>query len=496
MIGPGGMTWTYEYDAANRLTKITNPNNEETTFTYDAAYERTSMTYANGVVTSYTYDAAGRVTGITTKKSDDTSISTYAYTHGNVGNRISMIDIYGTHTYQYDDVYQLTNAVHPQAYNPGETFDYDVVGNRLSSHLSSDYVYDNLNRLLEDDDFTYSYDDNGNLLSKVDKLSGATTTCQYDAENWLVQVDTPTDVVEYQYDGLGRRISKIVNGVVTKFLYDNVDILFELDEDENITARYTHGPGIDEPISVERDTDGDGVFDNKYYYHHDGLGSITSMTDTSGNVAQTYVYDAFGRIVQQTGSVENTYTYTGREWDESAGLYYYRARYYEPISGRFINEDPIGFAGGDTNFYAYVRNNPVNMVDPLGLTLKCPPTPPSTKSVPQGLGAYYKEPIWKDYVGDPDVFHCGYPTYLENREPTKDNPIAECTYDDDDNLVKPGHIDEGCQGTPDQHLADQHPILHAITDTGGICKAGMPAWKASRAKESREEAELWFSINN
>ena len=258
-------------------------------------------------------------------------------------------------------------TTHPQAYNPTETFTYDSVGNRLTSHLSSDYVYDNLNKLLGDDGYTYSYDNNGNLTSKVDKVSSATTTYQYDAEDRLTQVVTPTDVIQYKYDGLGRRNVRILNGVVTRYVYDQEDILFEFDENDQIKARYTHGPGIDEPISVDRDTDGDGVLDVTYYYHKDGLGSITTITDTSGNVVQTYVYDTFGKIVQQTGSVENVYTYTGREWDAEAGLYYYRARYYDPTLGRFINGDPIGFAGGDVNFYVYVQNNPVNFVDPFGL---------------------------------------------------------------------------------------------------------------------------------
>jgi len=278
-----------------------------------------------------------------------------------------MTDNHGTHTYTYDDVYQLTNATHPQAYNPNESFTYDPVGNRLTSHLSSAYVYDNLNRLLEDDDYTYTYDNNGNLVSKVDKISIATTNYQYDDENGLIQVVTPTDIVQYQYDGFGRRIAKNVNGVVTKYVYDREDILFEVDANGNIKARYTHGPGIDEPISVDRDTNGDGVLDTTYYYHYDGLGSVTTITGTTGNVVNTYEYDTFGNIVNQTGSVENAYTYTAREWDAEAGLYFYRARYYDAEIGRFINGDPIGFAGGDVNFYVYVQNNPINLLDPYGL---------------------------------------------------------------------------------------------------------------------------------
>jgi RHS repeat-associated protein len=366
MITPYG-TFTYTYDALDRLTSITNPNNETTTFTYDAISRRTSITYDNGVVTSYNYDAASRLTNLTTQNSQPVTLNSYIYTYDEVGNRTSMTDEYGTSTYQYDDVYRLTNATHPQAYNPTETFTYDDVGNRPTSHLSSDYVYDNLNRLREDDTYTYTYDNNGNLTSKVDKVSSATTTYQYDGENRLIQVATPTDFVDYQYDGFGRRIAKTVNGVVTRYVYDREDILFELDEDNNIKARYTHGPGIDEPISVDRDTNGDGTLDITYYYHYDGLSSITTLTDSSGNVVQAYEYDSFGKIVNQTGSIENPYAYTGREWDSEAGLYFYRARYYDPSVGRFMSQDTIGFNGGDVNFYTYVRSNSVNFIDPYGL---------------------------------------------------------------------------------------------------------------------------------
>ena len=102
-----------------------------------------------------------------------------------------MTDNDGLHEYSYDDVYQLEGATHPQAYNPDESFTYDNVGNRLTSHLSGDYDYDNLlNRLLDDDTYTYIYDNNGNLKSKTNKATTATTTYQYDAEDRLVQVTT------------------------------------------------------------------------------------------------------------------------------------------------------------------------------------------------------------------------------------------------------------------------------------------------------------------
>ena len=263
----------------------------------------------------------------------------------------------------------MIDATHPQPQNPAENFGYDPVGNRTTSQsrgTTRDYSYDNMNRLLGEDQYGYSYDANGNMTSKVDNSNGDTTTYEYDSENRLIQVTTPTSILIYLYDGIGRRVAKTINGVVTKYVYDEKDIILELDENEQIKASYTRTLEIDELISVDRDTTGDGTLETTYFYHRDGLGSITAMTDSSGAVAQTYVYDSFGNIKSSTGSVENEYTYTSREWDAEAELYYYRARHYDANAGRFLQEDPIAFAGG-INFYAYVNNNPVNYIDPLGL---------------------------------------------------------------------------------------------------------------------------------
>jgi len=152
-----------------------------------------------------------------------------------------------------------------------------------------------------------------------------------------------------------------VNGTITKYVYDNEDIIAEYDGNNQLIASYTHGPGIDEPISM---TNG-----QTYYYHADALGSIIAITNSTGNVVQRYEYDSFGNIVSVLDpNFKQPYTYTAREYDEETGLYYYRARYYDAEVGRFISEDPIRFDGG-INFFAYVGNNPVNQTDPEGLSV-------------------------------------------------------------------------------------------------------------------------------
>jgi len=107
------------------------------------------------------------------------------------------------------------------------------------------------------------------------------------------------------------------------------------------------------------------------YYDQDGLVSVTSLTATNGSIVQNYTYDSFGNTTASTGSLRNYFQYTGREFDTETGLYYYRARYYDPTTGRFLNEDLVRFRAG-TNFYSYVRSNPNVFRDPFGL---CPVTP-------------------------------------------------------------------------------------------------------------------------
>ena len=151
----------------------------------------------------------------------------------------------------------------------------------------------------------------------------------------------------------------MANGQTTRYIYDGEDILLEYDGSNVLQARYTHGPGIDEPIAITK-------AGSTFYYHQDGLGTVTELTDTNGSVAKTYAYDAYGNILESPGMVEQPYTYTGREFDSESGLYYYRARYYDATAGRFLQKDAAGFSGG-INFYAYVGANPTIFVDPFEL---------------------------------------------------------------------------------------------------------------------------------
>ena len=114
--------------------------------------------------------------------------------------------------------------------------------------------------------------------------------------------------------------------------------------------------------------DSAGLLTGRFTYHTDHLGSVRFMTDQAGNIANEYDYDSYGRVTGEVETVEQPFGFTGRDYDEAVNLYQYRARAYDPETGRFIQEDPKGFAGGDLNLYRYVLNNPNNSVDPSGTT--------------------------------------------------------------------------------------------------------------------------------
>jgi RHS repeat-associated protein len=208
---------------------------------------------------------------------------------------------------------------------------------------------------------SYTYDNNGSVLTKSDG-----TQYTWDYENQLTQVVLPGTggTVNFKYDPFGRRIQKSFTQsgttTTTDYLYDGVNRFEDVDVNGNLLARYVQGNGIDKPL--EEIASG-----TTSYYQQDGLGSVTSLSSTSGTIGNnTYTYDSYGNTTT-SATVANPFRYTGREFDTEAAMYYYRARYYDQNVGRFLSEDPIGFDGTGFNFYTYVANNPTKLIDPLGL---------------------------------------------------------------------------------------------------------------------------------
>jgi RHS repeat-associated protein len=152
--------------------------------------------------------------------------------------------------------------------------------------------------------------------------------------------------VSFKYDPFGRRIYKSSTAATSIYAYDGINLVEETNASGSVVARYSQGASSDEPLAMLRSA-------TTSFYEADGLGSITSLSNTAGALAQTYTFDSFGKQTSSSGSLTNPFQFTAREWDTETNLQFSRARYYDPASGRFLSEDPLGFSVGN-NFYMYV----------------------------------------------------------------------------------------------------------------------------------------------
>jgi RHS repeat-associated protein len=280
------------------------------------------------------------------------------------GNRTSRTPLPGTTAtnFTYDNIYELLTAV--QGATTKETYTYDPVGNRLSNLAGSGWSNNASNELTSRTGVTYTYDANGN--TQTEATSSGTTTFNWDFENRLTSILLPGagGTVTFKYDPFGRRIEKISPTTTSIFVYDADNLIETVNSSGGVVARYTQTQSVDEPLAMLGGT-------TTSYYEADGLGSITSLRNASGALAQTYTYDSFGNQTASSGSLTNFFRYTGREFDTETNLYYSRARYLDPSTGRFLSEDPIRYAGGSVNFYPYAGNDPIDYADPSGTTPTC-----------------------------------------------------------------------------------------------------------------------------
>ncbi len=217
----------------------------------------------------------------------------------------------------------------------------------------------------------YTYDKAGNQVSETDTSTGVTTTYTYDYHNRLTGVDVGgTVVATYTYDALGRRIGIDDNGSQTWTVYDGKNPYADFHGSGAVAERYASGPGVVNGAAVDELLARTSAGGATAWYLTNKLGSVRDIVDTSGSELDHVVYDSFGNIISESSpSSGDRFKYAGMEYDTAAGVYYDRKRYYDPLTNRFLSQDPLSFAGGDANLYRYVDNGPEDAVDPDGTSI-------------------------------------------------------------------------------------------------------------------------------
>jgi len=304
------------------LTSQTSGNKLTESYTYYLNGNQKSKT-SNGQTTNYVYDKMNRLVS-----ENDT-----VYTFDDFGNRKTMTEGEATTTYTYDLNNRLleSNEVAGDAEVNTKYF-YDANGNQTTKAVMASAVYNG-----ESAGHTVTGDTNEYLA-----------IYEYNCYNQLVGVDTNGVVSSYAYLPDGMRLSKTVGDNTTTFVYDGANIIEEITEDG--VNKYYRG------IEIIKN-------DDNVYYLYNGQGDVAILTDSTGNTVASYIFDAYGNTDSEN-NVYNNFGYRGEYADVESGLIYLRARYYDPSTGRFINEDPIR---DGLNWYVYCGGNPVMFVDPWGL---------------------------------------------------------------------------------------------------------------------------------
>ncbi|XHL99163.1 MAG: putative Ig domain-containing protein [Microcoleus anatoxicus] len=378
-------TTSYTYDSEGRLKTVSTPDLGTVTYDYDSLGNLWKTSYPNNLVETRIYDSLGRLDLVKTVKVDPVTklelqvVSSYDYAVDAVGNRREVLESSGRKVeYKYDDLNRLleekiTND--PSGNNRVVSYTYDAVGNRLTKTDSvsgvTTYTYNNLNQLSTSTTngvaTIYSYDSNGNLISEVTGSNSTVYLWANDGENRLMGVTVNeggvTRNLGYQYNAQGVRVGKVVDGVETRYLIDELQpyaqVLEEYDALGNAKGSYVYGYDLIGKLQGNQPS----------FYHVDGLGSTRVLTNGLGAVTDSYSYDAFGNLIVSAGGSNNAYLFAGEQRDGETGLDYLRARYYDPLVGRFVSADAYEGTLDDPmslHDYQYAHANPVVNTDPSG----------------------------------------------------------------------------------------------------------------------------------